>query len=98
MGADLARRVTVTQDQAGAEQLGYPTRETDGSPGRRRRHRVGEPQQVVEALLVPGVLEPVVRVTNLIRVIGYQPFPGGDSSSATFFRAASASELRPARW
>jgi hypothetical protein len=59
--ADLPRRVTVPPVQAGPEQLSYATRETDRSPRRGRRHLVGAPQQVVEALLVPGALEPVVR-------------------------------------
>ena len=59
--ADLPRRVTVTQVQAGPEQLGHPARETDRSPRRCRRHLVGPPQQVVEALLVLGFLELVVR-------------------------------------
>ena len=58
---DLARRMTVTQAQAGPEQFGNPPRETDGPPRRRRRHLVGPPQQVVQALLVAGVLESVVR-------------------------------------
>src|SRR5262249_36318280 len=53
--------MTVTQLQASPEQLGHPPRETDGSPRRGGRHPVGAAQQVVEALLVPGVLELVVR-------------------------------------
>src|SRR5262245_39645778 len=52
--------MTVTQIQARPEQLGHPARETDGSPRRGGRHPVGAAQQVAEALLVPGVLEPVV--------------------------------------
>jgi hypothetical protein len=61
MPADLAHRVPVTQIEPGPEQFSDPTRETDGSACRRRRHLVGAPQQVVEALLVPGVPELVVR-------------------------------------
>ena len=59
--ADLACRVAVAQVQAGPEQLGHPARETDGASRRCLLHRVGAPQQVVEALLVPGVFELVVR-------------------------------------
>jgi hypothetical protein len=41
--ADLARCVTVTQIQAGPEQLSYTTRKTHCAPRRRRRHIVGTP-------------------------------------------------------
>ena len=64
--ADLLRRMTVAQIQASPEQLGHPTRKADGSPGRSRRHLVGAPQQVVEALLVPRVLELVVRRPTVV--------------------------------
>jgi hypothetical protein len=46
VSADLVRGVAVAQVQACPEQLGYPTRETDRSPRRGRRHLVGAPQQV----------------------------------------------------
>src|SRR6516164_5460083 len=59
--ADLAGRMTVTQVEAGPEQLGHATREADRPTGRRLLHRVGAPQEVVETLLVAGVLELVVR-------------------------------------
>jgi hypothetical protein len=49
--ADFAPRVTVTQIQAGPEQLGHPARETDGPPRRGRRQFVAAPQQVLQALL-----------------------------------------------
>ena len=48
--ADLPRRMTVTQVQASSEQLGHATWKVDGSSRRGRRHLVGTPQQVVEAL------------------------------------------------
>src|SRR5262249_25210212 len=41
--------------------FGDPPWEAYSSAGRRRRHRVGTPQQMVEALLVPGILELIVR-------------------------------------
>src|SRR6516165_4681201 len=53
--------MTVAQVEAGPEQLGHATREADRATGRRLLHRVGAPQEVVETLLVPGVLELVVR-------------------------------------
>jgi hypothetical protein len=62
--ADFARRVTVTQIQAGPERLSHPARETDRSTRRRHRHPVGPPQEVVEALRVPGVLELVVIISD----------------------------------
>jgi hypothetical protein len=61
--ADLARRVTVPEVHAGSEQFGHPAREADGSACRRRLHGVGAPQPVVEAWLVPGVLEAVLGAT-----------------------------------
>jgi hypothetical protein len=42
--------VTVTQIQGRPEQLSHPTRETDRSPRRGRRHLVGAPQQVIPLL------------------------------------------------
>jgi hypothetical protein len=60
MPTDRACRVAVTPIQGGPEELGHPTRETDRTPRRGRRHLVGAPQQVVEARLVPGVGERVV--------------------------------------
>jgi hypothetical protein len=60
VATDSAGRVAVAQVQAGPEQLGHSAREADCSPRRRRRQLVGALQQVVEALLVPGVLEQVV--------------------------------------
>src|SRR5262249_42411516 len=59
--ADLPGRVTVTQIQAGPKQLSDTTRKAHGSPRRCRRHVVGTPQQVIEALLMQGLLELVVR-------------------------------------
>src|SRR3984957_18276475 len=59
--ADLSCRVTITQIQTSPEQFSNPTRKTDRSPRRCRCHLVGTPQQMVETLLVPGVLELVVR-------------------------------------
>src|SRR5262245_31543873 len=59
--ADFSRQVTVTQVEPGPEQLGHPAREADGPARRCRRHLVGTPQQVLQALLVAGVLELVVR-------------------------------------
>ncbi|HLJ93143.1 MAG TPA: hypothetical protein VKU02_08130 [Gemmataceae bacterium] len=56
MPAD-ARRVAVTQTQARPEQLRHSTSEADGPLRRGHRHLVGPPQQVVEALPVPDVLE-----------------------------------------
>jgi hypothetical protein len=53
--------VTVAEIQASPEKLGHATRKTNGSPCRRRRHVVGTPQQVVEALLMQGLVELVVR-------------------------------------
>src|SRR5262249_2587449 len=53
--------MTVAQVEAGPEQLGHATREADRPTGRRLLHRVGAPQEVVETLLVRGVLELVVR-------------------------------------
>ena len=66
MRADSPRRVTITQVKANPEQLGYPARETDGPPWRRRLHLVGAPQQVVEALLVLRLLELVVRRPTVV--------------------------------
>src|SRR5262249_19469102 len=59
--ADLPRGVTITQIQASPEQFSHSTRKMNGSPRRRRHHVVGTPQQVVEALLMQGFLELIVR-------------------------------------
>jgi hypothetical protein len=51
----------VAQVQACTEQFGHPAGKTDRSPRRGRRYLIGPPEQVLQALLVPGVLELVVR-------------------------------------
>ncbi len=61
MPADLALRVTVAQVQAGPEQFGDSTGKTYSAAGSRRRHLLAARQQVLQTLLVPGVLELVVR-------------------------------------
>jgi hypothetical protein len=58
--ADFPRRVAVTQVEPGPEQFSHPTRETHGPASRRRLHLVAPPQQVLQALLVVSVDEPVV--------------------------------------
>src|SRR5262249_22319096 len=60
VSADFPGGVTLTQVEPDPEQLGHPSRETDGPARRGRRHLVGTPQDVLQALLVAGVLELVV--------------------------------------
>ena len=76
--------MTVTQVEAGPEQLSYTTRKAYCSPCRRRRHRVGAAQQVVKTLLMVGILELVIRGPAVVdhRAVVVEPQDGRGHGTA----------------
>src|SRR5262249_18725225 len=85
MTADFARGMTITQIESCPKQFSYTTGKAHGSPRCRRRHVVRTPQQVVEALLMQGFLELVVRRPTVVNhgaiVVESQDVLGHDTAA-----------------